>query len=1357
MRLRRFSLLTLLCVLVYFSAVWAAPDSGVPEVLKPWQSWVLHGQEEKICPSLAGQGQTTVCVWPGLLDLNLNRRSGRFSQPVTVYAPSPIVLPGDATLFPQDVKVSNSPAVVTLGTDGRPRLFLEAGDYVISGQFFWAKRPSSLAISKTTSQVKLVVEGTAVSHPYVDAESRMWMQRPVEKAEVSDSLSIEVNRLIADTRPGSVVTRITFSVSGSKRRETLSGLLLPGTLPVSIRGDLPARMGDGGTLEVDVRPGKWHISLTSVTDGLLTGFSAYEAPFGTEVWSFDRDESLRLVKVEGLRQVDPEMTTVPPAWKNYPAYEVVAGDSFVIREVRRGQGGAESRLKLQREVWLDFSGEGATVRDRVSGYLEKRRFVSLPETAFEPGRIALNGRSRLVADSGDGRFGVEAQKGKMDMEAISRISVGGTVLALPLGWDLGFDEATLLLYLPVGFEALSLLGGQFQFGEVWLESWSLLDFFIILLVSVAAARLWGVLWGALFLPCLALLWHQPASPVLLWPVVLLTHGLFSFVTSRPDASALWRRLSSGAHGLVLLGLFSLSLLFCSQQLKLALYPQLERVGPPDVRVEEVQERALMKSWKGDEMIALDALDENFTSKSLKRSFGRLQMGGVGATQTGPALPSWRWHEVGAELGASKGEQRVVVTLLPPWGARLVKCLRVVLLLLLLWRVAPLPAWKGIVRHGAAAGLFLLLFSSAITTEKAYADAFPSETMLKELQERLLEKPACFPFCLSLARVDVRLPKGGEKEFELTLRAEVQEHMALPLPQGDGSWGVERVEDKSGKPLKGVRFKGSTWVNLASGVHTLKLKGRVSHLPLTFRFPLAPGMVKVSADGGWQISGLTDTFTVDGVLRADRLSVLEKGEKKTPMGKGRLGSWFEVTRSLDLGLEWQVVTQVVRHGGSSAGAPEVLALDLLEGEEIRSELQGMTKQGQRLEIRFPYGVNHRKWKSTLIPGQGLDLIASENGRVAETWELQLDPMWHLDSKGIAPSGAETPRWGQGMVWQPRRSETVGLGFTRFPAVPGQTLTVDRVAFNYAPGRGEEKVSLQAGVRATKGGRLTLKTPLVPFTRQALVSGESVPLPGKGEILTLPINPGQSNVDVSWRRPSELTISPLSLVMPQKMTLPSMDFGEKVSNVDLTLEMPSGRWILWTTGPTQGPAVLMWSLVAFVVLAAFAVSRFPYSPLTLMQWALLGVGLVTRSLPAVLLVGGWFFAMDSRRRQPFQKPWAFNAMQLFLMFWAVAVVGVLFDAIKAGLLGIPDMQVAGNGSSSHLLRWSVDQVEHSLPGAGVWSLPVWSFRLVMLVWSLWLAFQVVSWVRWAAETIQVDGVWRKSSKKKPEGAGVGETPS
>ncbi|MBY0407218.1 MAG: hypothetical protein K2Q01_05955, partial [Rickettsiales bacterium] len=111
----------------------------------------------------------------------------------------------------------------------------------------------------------------------------------------------------------------------------------------------------------------------------------------------------------------------------------------------------------------------------------------------------------------------------------------------------------------------------------------------------------------------------------------------------------------------------------------------------------------------------------------------------------------------------------------------------------------------------------------------------------------------------------------------------------------------------------------------------------------------------------------------------------------------------------------------------------------------------------------------------------------------------------------------------------------------------------------------------------------------------------------------------------------------------------------------------------------------------------------------------------------------------------------ARQILLGLWTLTALSTLFGGIRQGLLGSPDMRIAGNQSSAFVLQWYQDIATELLPQPGILSLPIFCYRLLMLLWALWLAFALLKWLGWGWKCFSAGGYWQRVrspwSKKTP----------
>jgi hypothetical protein len=212
-------------------------------------------------------------------------------------------------------------------------------------------------------------------------------------------------------------------------------------------------------------------------------------------------------------------------------------------------------------------------------------------------------------------------------------------------------------------------------------------------------------------------------------------------------------------------------------------------------------------------------------------------------------------------------------------------------------------------------------------------------------------------------------------------------------------------------------------------------------------------------------------------------------------------------------------------------------------------------------------------------------------------------------------------------------------------------------------------------------------------------------------------------------------------------PYVSIGQEAVNANVSFQMPRNRWVLMTGGPRMGPAVLFWSYLIVVILAAIGLGRVPWTPLKTRDWLLLGLGLTQVHPVVAIMIVGWLLALGLRQKRLPEGGWfSFNMTQVILVAWTIAALVGLYIAIQKGLLGIPDMQISGNGSSNMWLNWTQDRIEAIMPQPWALTLPLFIFRILMLLWALWLAHSLLKWLRWGWRCFSEGDLWRKIILRK-----------
>ncbi|MGH7806078.1 MAG: hypothetical protein ACREQJ_17145, partial [Candidatus Binatia bacterium] len=464
---------------------------------------------------------------------------------------------------------------------------------------------------------------------------------------------------------------------------------------------------------------------------------------------------------------------------------------------------------------------------------------------------------------------------------------------------------------------------------------------------------------------------------------------------------------------------------------------------------------------------------------------------------------------------------------------------------------------------------------------------------------------------------------------------------------------------------------------------------------------------------------------------------KEGEaRKETLEPRALPPFVRVERVIRLGLSHEVTTRIVRL--TPTGTPIVLEVPLLAGEAPTTPDLRVEKGSALVQLAPLAGET--SWHSILEPKTQIELTAGDAANRTEVWILEVAPIWHVETTGIPtihrPEGGPRIR-----EWRPWPGETVTAAITRPAGIPGPTLTIDRAALVVRPGKRSTDSTLDLEMRSSRGAEHVLVLPPEAELQSVTIGGAVQPIRQEEQKLTLPIHPGQQNVSIAWRE---------SRGIGARFRTPELDIGAPSVNDDVTIEMAPDRWILFVGGGRFGPAVLFWSALLVVALAAWALAQVGWTPLGVVSWFLLGIGLTQVPLTSAAIVAGWLLVLGWRRREGAKLPdsW-FDLLQIALVFWTLAAFSSLFGAIQQGLLGAPEMQIEGNGSHAGSLHWTFDRSSGAFPQAWAISVPLFVYRLAMLAWALWIAASLIRWIRWGWASFSEGRLWRKGAfrpKKK-----------
>jgi hypothetical protein len=1320
----------------------AAPVA-IPEPLKDWQAWVLHGEEFRQCPFFAlgdpqDQGQHA-CAVPGAASIRIAGGRAEISIGYRVYAPGYVELVRAEDAVPEALNVDGQPAIIG-GAAAAPRTWLDAGAHQLRYALDLAAQPESLIVPQSLRLIDLSVDGRPI-FPLNRAGGELWLQR-AETATESDALEVVVHRLWRDGIPQQLETRIEFHVAGKAREIRLGPAWPEGYELTQVAGDLPAVVEPGRLLRVQSTAGSFQLRVVARAleraDRLGFEFPTSDWP-QQEIWSFAANHQLRVVDVSGDAPIDPAQADVPGEWLEYPAFAMASGDALTLVERSRGLGDDANRLSLQRELWLDFDGNGYTIQDRIFGRMRQGFRMDLAEPYILLS-ASERGEPLLVTAGSAGLRGIELRYPSLNVEATARLPWTASMPAH--GWSERLDGLTTTLHLPPGYRLLHA-GGADRAPQAWIERWDIYAVFIAAFAVVLAWRLGGLPLAGAVAVLVVLGVHEDDVPrYSLIALLLLLLGWQALSAGR------LRRALAIMSVLAALAFVWVALPFAIAQARYALHPQLAEgalssnwgelsdldggfaagnVAPQEIQIQDNMAMAQPAPMAPPAPAPASKADVNRMQQSLEAvqvtgsRIKRVDMleryAKDAVVQAGVGRPNWRWTRIDLGYdGPIDREQGLDLRLSPPW-------------LTALWRLLLVAALAAIallltrrLRAAATRPAFAAALLVACSIGSASAAEMPTAELLEELRARLTESPECAPQCAALATAQLTI--DGDR-LQLSIDAHASARVLLPLPLDDSALSDVRLA-VDGEPAGALRSGGdsSGWVAVERGVHRLTLDARVRGDRLTLDFGMAPARIDINAPN-WTAAGLRD-----GRLLAERVELVRDAVSSdasdTATARVPVKPFVRVVRQISFDLDWTVYTTVDRvapgDGGFSVRVP------LLTGEQPRDP--ALRVDNGQAEVTLQPGSASASFDSRLARSETLTLTAPTLADRAELWRVVVGPSLSLQTAGVPVS---EPEGGidENDVWvhefHPLPGETLTLSVARPAAVPGATLVADSVDLGSSIGARSRTHALSLNLRATQGGSHALTLPADGELLNLTIDGRALNLKPEGGVLTLPIKPGTQQLKLSWREDAQVGVFTRT---------PQLDLGLDAANVSLRLALPQDRWILRLAGPAVGPAVLYWSGLIVLLLIGYGLGRSGRALLPFRAWILLVLGFSTLSYIPLLIVAGAFIALDARRRYlpGTLGKWRFDFTQLLLVGLTLAAFVALVVAIPAGLLGSPDMHIAGSAGSYGELAWLADRSSGELPTASAITLPLWTYKALMLAFALWLASAVIGWIKlaWSALT-------------------------
>lgn len=1319
----------------------------IPDNLNQWKDWVKYEQEFYDCPYFYNKNSQSksahVCAWPSTLTLKIQNNSADFTINWEIIQDSWINLPGDTKSWPQEVKVNQKTQAVQRHKN-QPRVYLKKGSYTITGRFLWEERPENLTVPANIADITLTIDDKSINFPQRKSQS-LWLGENNETSKIeSNKLEFDVNRLIIDGHPMNMYVVLDLYVSGSARNEKLGKIGNQQLQVTDLSGNVSAYIDSDGYLWAQLRPGDWQIKISfnilNWPEKIAFNANGKYWP-KQEIWAYQDNKNIRITQIKGGQPINPDQTN--SQWDEVPNFLLNSGDVFEIIQQKRGTLNQTAQLNLYRTIWLAFNGDSFRSQDEIKG--EKLGNWRLNA---RQGYQLLNAKSHnenmLITQSVEGNQGLELRTPAIDL--IVNTEFPPITLEHISPWKASFDYIKTDMYLPYGYMAFAVNNVDVTAG-IWIEKWKLWDIFIVMLMTVFCYKVINFRTAIVAFFTLILGYHESAMPLIAWANIVI---IVAMLAAKPTGKILTLIRSYALVSII--GLLMILVPFIINQVRLTIHPQLETNisyahsggSVSNFSNKRAPLKELNKSFSQtynnmNAIVSTDSSEESFeeldritvTGSMIKQSdlINRYQTGAV--LQAGKGLPQWHSNHISLQWdGPINNNQKFKLYLIPP-------ALRIIWRLLLVitsifWLMFLLKKLReGIktkqIHKVSSATIFLLLcnFPNIL-----FAQNYPQADLLDKLHDRLYQQSPCLSNCASLDSSKV-IVNGIKLQMELEYHA--FDDVAIAIPHSK-DWHIENVFINNKLQNNRISYKNTPWIQVNKGINHIKLTGILAKRNnISLIFPITPGSITTQSKG-WQIAGIDGNTLSNNTLQL--ISTVQDAQTTEQSQSTDIKPFVNVIRSITFDDSWYVTTTVQRiapkHGAINITIP------LINNEHPTDKMQ-VDNDGNIIVSLSPIQIDY-SWSSRLDRTQVINLTAADDSQYLETWNLLASPQWNIDISGIAIiSPANFDIYMDDYfthTYKPRPGEALEVKINRPDAIMGEIVSIESISNLFSVGKRTTKSLTTIHYRATQGGDFQINIDKMANINNVAYDGVDSNLTNEDGVISVSFLPGKHKVVIDWQVNKSLNIINKT---------PFISLNNNYTNIDQKINIPRSRWVLYGNSKGIGPAFLYWGEFLFFTILAFFLARLPYSMLKFWQWLVLGYAFGTVSWFAFGFIAMWLFYIGWKKQQPMDnKSFKNISLQWFTLFFSITAIMVFIGSVAFGLFSYPQMGIAGMRSSASNLNWFIDSYQNSIPNITIISVPIWWYKALMLIWSIWVSFSLLNWLNQVIKGFDKNLWWKKKKK-------------
>ena len=636
---------------------------------------------------------------------------------------------------------------------------------------------------------------------------------------------------------------------------------------------------------------------------------------------------------------------------------------------------------------------------------------------------------------------------------------------------------------------------------------------------------------------------------------------------------------------------------------------------------------------------------------------------------------------------------------------------------------------------------LLLFLCLTTPLVGWAADYPNESILKELKERILEKENCLKICATIEKMEIKIKNEEVLEVDLKVHSSALTELMLPLGINQKIHNI-KINNQSYSQIRKTNL--GYYLAIKPGIWNINIEAEA----LNSWAVVTPNSPKL-------ILGAQSQSTVNNNQDYVNLNIslnLKSNKNKNDPGvnqnkqakiekKIKIDPYFILERKFYFEREnirsQNILRPLFKFDGSAT-----LTVPLLKEEKVITKLSDEIIQSIVNENKLVLSLNDNanfSWQSIIKPEDFNNLVASQD--YFENWHFYLSDNWvgNFEPK-IKNSHYNQLDYYAVKSWTPWPGEQLKIKIEAPQFEKGRTMAIQEEKYDTVWSGSGAKINVSAKLVNTLSADLIGEIDENLKINNIYLNGGNLNYRLEKNKLSITIPPGEHNLNIQ----GNYNKSAWGMV-----DMPKINWQVESSNIEHTLKH-DGVWVLWAGGSSIHPSTLFWGIILAIAVISFYLNKTNLFPLKTIGLFLFFAGITqgfynTNWLVLIFIYGAWLAAFGYRAKyyqfEEGKNRFLFNLYQLFLVLFSLIIVPSLFNVINSSLLqGTPNMYMIGINSHFNNIYW------YGFTQSKPWILatPIWVFKTLMLLWSVWLAWTMIGLAKWMWIAFSRGGYWASASK-------------